>query len=207
MSPGGRPHDDQVRALAQDILAQHRYAQWRDTGSELLERFLAWIADYLAWTEKLQAESPLLYGIFVAGLSLVALLLVAHIVWSIRVALAVPAPAEPTPRSAQAPRWAEEAERLALQGRFLEGAHRLVLGSIEVLVKRDVIELGRAEANRVLRDRVRGSSLPSGVRDRFLALLDAFEERWFRDRLEDAALYRQWHELHANLRESARGPA
>lgn len=207
MVPPARPPDESVRALAESILSQHRYAQWRSTDSELLERIFDWIGRTFSWTAQLRVESPVLFALFVAALLGVALVLLLHVVWSIRAALATTGPAPSGRRAPEPHRWTEESERLAREGRFLEAAHRLVLGSIDVLVERGVIELGRADANRVLRDRIRRSPLPMAASERFLALLDAFEERWFRDRVEDGALYRDWRELHAQLAEGARGPA
>ena len=105
------------------------------------------------------------------------------------------------------PDWAAEAERCAAQGRFLEAAHQLALGSIDVLVGRGFIDLGRSDANAVLRDRVRRSELPGELCAKFLELLDRFEQRWFRDRREDGELFHAWRDFHSQLVSGARGPA
>ncbi len=196
-----RPSDEHVRELMDEVLAQPRFARWREIDVEAFERFLQWFADYLTWTATLEADSPLLYWLFLGSLFCVALALLAHIAWSVRTALAFEGPADPVTQGAAAPRWAEEADQLARSGRFLEGSHRLLLGSIDVLVRRGDINLARSDANRVLRERVRRSALPKPVSARFLGLLDRFEQRWFRDRVEDADLYEAWRDLHAQLRD------
>ena len=200
-----RPPDEDVLSLTQQIVAQPRYARWREYDVDLAAQIVRWLDEYLTWSSDLESASPILFWLLMAAFLTVALALLAHIGWSIRVALRPTGPPDIRQPRKGAPRWVEEAEALARDGRFLEGAHRLLLGSIDVLVTRGVIELARADANRVLRDRVRRSRLPVAVRARFLDLLDAFEERWFRDRIEDGDLYRAWYELHAQLRDTARG--
>jgi hypothetical protein len=202
-----RPPDQHVRALTERILAQPQYAKWRRIGAGFQEQLVRWLAEFLSWTRQLHIHSPVLFWLLLTGVCLIALALLTHIVWSVRSAFALQGPAEDRQRPTGAPRWAEEAEQLARQGRFLDGAHRLLLGSIDVLVKRGLIELRRADANRVLRDRLRRSALPDAASARFLVLLDAFEERWFRDRVEDGELYQAWRELHEQLVKGARGAA
>jgi hypothetical protein len=195
--------DREVRALAQEILERPEFAYWRSLEVDFLLAIERWIESYLGWVQHLRIESPPLYWLFISALLLTTLALLAHVVLSLRAALALPVPDSPELELAAPPDWAAEAERLAAQGRFLEGAHQLVLGSIQLLVGSGRIDLTRAEANPVLRERVRGSNLPPHQRSRFLGLLDAFEERWFRDRIEDDQLFRDWSDLHAELRASS----
>jgi len=202
-----RPADAEVRALAEEILAKHPYAQWRHVDLESLDRFSNWIKDYFGWMGRLYFESPVLYWLLIVGLLAVAVGLMVHIVWTIRVASRLRAPGPVRIDPEKPPRWAAEAEALAHQGRYLEATHRLVLGSSELLVRGGWIELARAEPNRVLRRRLREASLPDTTRTRFLALLDAFETRFFRDRVEDPALYQDWKGLHSTLARQVGGSA
>ncbi len=202
-----RPADEEVRALAGEILQRPEFARWRSFEADAFMALERWISEYMSWINELQLQSPLLFWLFLIGLLGFALALIGHIVWSVRTALAAPAPAVAA-RAVQAQSdWAAEAERCSAQGRFLEGAHHLLLGSIEVLVRRGFIDIGRADANPVLRDQVRGSKLPLDLRAEFLRLLDTFEERWFRDRREDGDLFRDLRDFHSHLVSSARGPA
>ena len=104
------------------------------------------------------------------------------------------------------PRFADEAAALAASGAFLEAARRLQLAVLDLLLRRRVLELGRADANRALRDRLHRAPLPDAERIDLLALIDRFERAWFRDRIEDPALYADWRSLHARLA-GGTGPA
>ena len=194
-----RPPDEEIRSLVAEILSGEEFARWRQTESEAFERFLKWISEYLAWMDGISVGSPALFWGIVAGLAGLALLLLGHVVWSVRAALAVRGPARARPRPPERSRWLEEAEGLASDGRFLEATHRLALGSIDALVRRGVIELARSDANHILRERIRNASLPTVLAAEFLRLLDGFEQRWFRDRVEDRELYAAWRDLHARL--------
>lgn len=202
-----RPGDEEVRALATEILRRPEFARYRTLESDLLTTIQRWINEYLGWLVRLHVESPVLYWLFVLGLVGLAAALIGHIVWSLRIALAARTAPDVERGESRPTNWLGEAERLAAGGRFLEAAHHLVLGSIELLVARGIIELRRADANSVLRDRVLRSTLPAPLRREFLELLDTFETRWFRDRVEDGALFRSWRGLHARLVASARGSA
>ena len=194
-----QPSDDRVRELAAEILSNPPFERWRQADLGFIERIFEWIAEYANWMNHIHLEAPGLFWLILLGLLGIALALVAHIIWSVRVALSAPGPKAPAESIDERPRWTEEAERLAASGRFLEAAHRLALGSVQVLVEKGHIELGRSDANRILRKRVREASLPSNVASEFLRLLGAFEQQWFRDRGEDPELYRAWRDLHGRL--------
>jgi hypothetical protein len=199
MSPTGPPTDAHVRALAKQVLARPEYATWHSDSA-------AWLKGFLAWLHALPDTSPALYWTLLGGLALVVLVLLAHVVWTLRAALAAPVP--PTSRRA-APEeagFAEEAARLADEGRFLEAARRLQLAAIDLLLRHRVLELGRSDPNRTLRRRLRDAALPEPARGDMLALIDRLERSWFRDRSEDAALYAAWRALHVRLAATP-GPA
>ena len=191
--------DEKVRQLADEVLAREHFARWRGIEQDWLRAILEWLARYLGWMDELWDASPLLYWLIVAGLIALILLLLAHVVWSIRVALAQPEAPTSKSQAPASPRFAEQAEALAHEGRFIEAAHRLLLASIQLLVQRGAIELERHDANRTLRRRVAKSSLPAEQRAEFLRLLEELERRWFRDRVPDPDLYRAWEALHARL--------
>ena len=194
--------DEQVRTTAVDILQRAPYARWRNsgTGMAVLEPLLRWLTGLNRWLLELSVRQPVLYWLLIGGLLLVATLMLVHVVWSVRVALSLPAP--PAPRRSAAgggPSLFAAAEALAAQGRYLEAAHRLQLATIEVLLTRRLISLSRFEPNRVLRGRLRSAALPEPERRALLALVDRLEARWFRDRANDAALYGDWYALHRRV--------
>ena|SRR5436309_11982693 len=78
------PPDEQVRALAVTILKRSEFAFWHDT---------PWLISFLAWLSGLWETNPVLYYAMLVGLVAVALLLLAHVTWAVRRALAVAPPA------------------------------------------------------------------------------------------------------------------
>lgn len=193
--------DEKARQLAAEILQRREYTEWETyrLRSELIERLLEWLRAVGEWFDALRLESPALYWTLLAFLLLVAALLFAHILWSIRSALAAARrPAEPRD-GVPVCRFADEAAALAAAGHFLAAAHRLHLAAIELLLRRGVIDLSRFETNRVLRRRLREARLPPPERDELLALLERLEARWFRDRAEDRELYEGWRSLYRRL--------
>lgn len=194
--------DEQVRATAADILQRAPYARWRNSEAVIavLEPILRWLGRLNGWLLDLALRQPVLYWLLIGGLLLVAAVLLAHVAWSVRIALSLPAP-PPARRDAAGggPSLFAEAEALAARGRYLDAAHRLQLATIEVLLARRLISLSRFEPNRVLRARLRGAALPEPERRALLALVDRLEARWFRDRANDADLYGDWYALHRRL--------
>ena len=184
------PPDEQVRALAVTILKRSEFAFWHDT---------PWLLSFIAWLSGLREADPVLYGALLVGLMVVALLLLAHVAWAVRRALAVPAPARPPRSETAAPPFLEEADALARRGMFLEAARRVQLAALDLLLRARVLELGRSDPNRTLRRRLRDASLPEAERGDLLALIDWLEQRWFRDRSEERDLYDRWRSLHARL--------
>jgi len=129
----------------------------------------------------------------------VALLLLAHVTWAVRRALAVAPPARPPRPDGAAPPFLEEADALARRGMFLEAARRVQLAALDLLLRARVLELGRSDPNRTLRRRLRDAALPEAERGDLLALIDWLEQRWFRDRSEERELYDRWRSLHTRL--------
>jgi hypothetical protein len=194
-------NDAQVREAAAEVLRRAPYAQWREREVNMawLEPLLAWLRGFDGWLFDLSISAPVLYWLIVLGALLTATLLLAHVVWSVRVALSMPATGAPPPARESSQSLAAGAEALAADGRFLDAAHRLQLAIIELLLRQRVIALTRSEPNRVLRERLRVAPLPDAERRTLLALVDRLEASWFRDRANDASLYDEWRELHARL--------
>jgi len=193
------PSDERVRELANEILSNPPFDTWNDSVPGALYRFLEWLAGFFAWMNRIYVDSPALYWLILAGLLLLVLALLGHIIWSTRIALRAPSPKGETAATEVRPIWSKEASDLASEWRYVEAAHRLALGSVQLLVMDGHIELNRSEANRILRKRVRSAALPEEVSTEFLQLLDAFEARWFRDRAEDPDLYEAWRSLHSRI--------
>ena len=184
------PPDEQARALAVTILKRSEFALWHDT---------PWVVSLFRWLSGLWETDPVLYWAMLVGLTAVALLLLAHVAWAVRRALAVPASARPRRPAIASPPFLEQADALARRGMFLEAARRVQLAALELLLRARVLELGRSDPNRTLRRRLRDAALPEAERGDFLALVDRLEEHWFRDRSEDRELYDRWRSLHARL--------
>jgi hypothetical protein len=197
--------DERVRELAHTILTRREYARFRPLDPELVGRFTRWLADAIRWLADLYEVSPLLWYALFFSLLLVSAALLAHVVWTVRVALRAPAPATPRAEREERPRFDREAERLAAAGRLLEAAHAMHLACIERLLRSGALELRRHEANRTLRRRLAAAALAPAQRGEFLRLLDALEARWFRDptpRAPDAELFEGWRALHRRLGET-----
>ncbi len=198
MGGGLDASDERVRELASEILARDDYAALR-VDVEFWERLLGWLAEWAEWLEALRVDAPGLYWLVLAGLLLLALLLLAHVVWTVSLALRMPPP-EPVPRgTGPGPGLLERAESLAAEGRFLEASRQVELATLELLLEQRVIELARSEPNRVLRRRLREARLPDVERRQLLGLLDRLEAGLFRDREEDPDLYAGWRSLHRRV--------
>src|SRR5437762_12895008 len=102
------PSDEHVRALAVTILKRSEFAFWHDPPG---------LVSFLAWLSGLWETDPVLYWAMLVGLVAVALLLLAHVAWAIRRALAVAPPARPPRPAGAAPPFREAAGALARRGR------------------------------------------------------------------------------------------
>jgi hypothetical protein len=199
---GAGPSDEAIRAAAHAVLAREEYARYRFAESfpDWLEAIKSWIWDYIEWTRELSSTSPVLFTLFIGGLTLISLLLLAHIVWTLRVAMrGRPAREAHEGRAAQRD-FAGEAARLAARGETLEACRALQLACLELLIGRGALALARHDSNSTLRTRLRGCPLPAPLREDLIAAVDRLERSWFRDREPSADLLALWHRVHAGLR-------
>jgi hypothetical protein len=217
--------DEQVRALARELLSREEFARWRrppgaferlrDRVAEWLRAPWEWIPDWLrdAWEvvkatideflRMLVGDGPIATPLrWIVGTLLLAMVIAALVMLAraLRGALSRSgsAAASATP-AAREQSLLGEAERLAGLGRFLEAAHCAELAALELLLRRRWIELARSEPNRTLRQRLSQTSLPESERTEFVSLLDRLESHWFRDRTGDRDLYLAWCGLHTRL--------
>jgi hypothetical protein len=194
--------DEELRQLAREILERADYAAYRfdeDAWRRFWIRLDACLSELPGLLAQWRLDSPLLYWVFVGGLSLLALLLLAHVVWSVRAALRAPVPDSRRRHGRSARDLVAEAEALAGRGCLLEATRRVQRACLELLIAGGVLELERSDANRVLRRRLHQSPLPEELRLELVALVDRLEARLFRDRGEDRELYRAWRGLHGRL--------
>ena len=190
MLPGSVPSDDEIRQLASRILERPEYAAWRP--DQALRQLIEWLSSL--WV----TNQPLFW--LITGISVLLLvLIVVHLVWTIRFGMATRPPATLPAPAANASRFADEARRLAEQGRFLDAARALQLGTIEILVRKGHVRLGRGDANATFRRRVREAPLGDGLREELVALIARLERSLFRDRDEDETLYRSWQHAYAQV--------
>lgn len=190
--------DEQVRELAAQILARPQYAHWRAEGRlGAIQHLLDRVAQFLEWLRNLADTRPLLYLLLMVLLFAMAAALVAHIFYTMRLAMRRGAPAATA--SATAPGLLDQALALAGAGLFLEAAHQMQLAVIELLLQRGTLELARSDPNRTLRARLRAADLPARERAELTRLLDQLERQWFRDRTADQSSFEAWRLLHARL--------
>src|SRR3989442_3494773 len=156
------PPDEQVRALAVTILKRSEFAFWHDT---------PWLISFLAWLSGLWETDPVLYWAMLVGLVAVALLLLAHVAWAVRRALAVTPPARRPRPDGAAPPFLEEADALARRGMFLEAPRRGQLGARKRLLRGRSCVLGLSDAEPTLRPPPLGAGLPEAERVDLLPLL------------------------------------
>jgi hypothetical protein len=189
MGSGPGPSDDAVRALAREILDRPEYSYWRPGK----------VGEWLEWFAKLFDTNPVLFWEIVAALALTLLAIVVHVVWTLRKGLAMTPDGGDVVRADDRPRFADEAEALARRGRFVDASRAMQLGAIDRLVRAGHLRLGRGDPNTVLRRRLGETTLADDVRRDLLAAVAELERRWFRDRVEDEALYHRWRRVHAAL--------
>jgi len=203
-SPSGLS-DEQIRTLAAEILSRDEYVR-PGISEEAWRAVLSRILGFFDFLEVLRISSPLLYWMIVAALLLTALAMLAHVVWTVRLALRMPGPEARERARPSGPDFMEQAESLAREERFLEAARRVELGTLELLLRRRVIELSRSDPGRELREQVRGSALPEAERSSLISLQRRLEAGLFREHAADRSLYEAWLELHRRL-ESVAAPS
>ena len=201
-APAAEWGDEPVRELAAEILAREEYAAGRPD-LEAWSQLLDWLTGFTRWLEGLRVEAPGLYWLVILGLLVVALGLLAHVVWTVSIALRATPPPERRERAAAPVDLGRRAEALAAEGRFLEGARQLERASLALLLEGRVIELARSEPNRVLRRRLLAAPLPEAERRELVGLIDRLERRVFRQGAEDPELYAAWRALYRRLASGA----
>jgi hypothetical protein len=188
--------DANVRALASKILARPEYvhasgkqAQLESSLYQFLERILRWFSQM----EVLRDNSPLLYWMIVLAIAGVCVALIAHVTWTLWIAMTTPEPpALQRASDANVPDLAREAELLAATGRYLDAAHRLMLASFRTLAERSLIELRPDRSNRWIRSALSAAPLGPTLAVELDALIERTEHRWFGDRADDPEIYARW---------------
>jgi biopolymer transport protein ExbB/TolQ len=200
--------DDQVRDLAGKILARPEYAGAGGVHSKVeswLSRLFEWLLRGLSSIEVLRNTSPLLYWVVVLAVAGVSVALIAHVIWTIWIAMTAPQPVSPARASGSNPTdLSREAEALAASGRYLDAAHRLMLASFRTLAERSVIELRPDRSNRWIRAALRGSTLAENLTAELDALVERTERRWFGDRKNDPEIYARWRTAYEQLSSQVR---
>jgi hypothetical protein len=192
--------DEEIRTAATEVLAREEYARFRWVEPEWTLAFQRWLESAILWLRDLGDTSPFLLFLLLGGLLVLALLMIAHIVWSLRVAMRGSPESATRPRPRETRDFTAEAERLASEGDTLGACRALQLACLDLLLRGGTVELARHHGNATLRDRVRRSSLAPSLRDELIAAIDALERGWFRDRETSADLYADWQRVHRGLR-------
>jgi hypothetical protein len=191
--------EQHVKQLATTILARAEYARHREAAE-----WLRTVRDWLSSLDALRHAFPGLSFGLLCALGLLGVLLVAHIAWSIAIAMCVPQSVPPDSH-APAPRdFAAEAASLAQRGCYLEASHCMLLATLAHAAGNRLFELKPSDGNRVVRERLRGVALPAGIATRVGELIASTESHWFGRRHQDAALYAAWQSAYDDLRRTAR---
>lgn len=193
--------DSAVRDLATKILKRPEYAGAHPyTPPSWLASILRWMFGWLRNLDALHVSAPGLYWLVMVAMFAVFALLVAHIAWTISVAMRMRNPAEPPAAPGSEPRDpALEAEQLAATARYLEAAHYLMIASFRTLAETSVIDLRPDRPNRWIRMALRDSRLEPALAVRIEGLIERTERHWFGDRDNDPAIYSQWRSAYMEL--------
>jgi hypothetical protein len=182
--------DPRVIELTQQILARPEYAGAKSpfARDSIIQKIMEWLANL----DGLRFSSPVIYWTVFALIGLAMLALIAHIVWTISIAMRAPVPQARTTKLAPARDLAAEAAVLAASGRYLEAAHHLMIASFRALGERAVIELRPDRSNRWIRAALRESHLNANLVSELDRLVAETEHRWFSTRANDPAIYSEW---------------
>ena len=195
--------DEAAREAAVEIATRWHFSRFAVPELVDSSELLDWLRKFLDWSSGLYFESPALWWLLMLGLLAVALALLAHVIWSVRLAMRASEVAVPHSRAAERPPLDVDADGLAQLGRFLEAAHTMHLACIARLVESGAVRLQRYDPNPALRAQLARAPLEARDRAEFLRLLDLLEQRWFRDRApdaRDAELFGAWRALYGRLR-------
>jgi hypothetical protein len=195
--------DGRVRELVRAILERPEYKNFRPETYDPFAVFAEKWRALMDWLLALHELDPRLYWMLVFGLAVLCLLLVAHIVWTVRVALrSAPPPLAPEQR-VEEHNFAGEARALAQRGQHLEAAHRLLLASLRGLAQRRLIPLRPEDGNHAVCRQLATSGLPQALRGQLVELILETERAWFGAgegaAQAAAALYQRWDAAYAQL--------
>lgn len=195
------PSPAHIRETVARVLDDPLYAWWR-TPSESggwTQAVVRALRGFFARIAILQAEQPVLYWTLLVGLLVLAVGLLVHAGWTVRVALRASAGTTPGDGRAEHVDYRELAARFAARGDHLEAARHVQLAVLELLVARRVIPLARSDSNAVLRRRLRAARLAEQEQHECLGLIGRLERACFRDDAGSEELYRAWCGLHERL--------
>lgn len=185
--------DAAVRDLAAQILSRPEYASARPSAADKwLHDLLQHIIDWLNQLLRLHGSAPGLYWMILAATFLIFALLVAHIAWTISIALRAPVPQPRAPFKQASIDPVADAERMAAAGSYLDAAHALMIATFRTLAERFVIELRPDRSNRWIRRALQGSKLDQPLANRIVLLIERTERHWFGDRDNRREIYTDW---------------
>lgn len=196
------PSAAQIRDTVARVLDDPAYAWWRtpaESGGGWTQAVGRALRAFFERMAILQAEQPVLYWTLLLVLLLLAVALLVHAGWTVRVALRASAGTAPEDRHGEPLDYRALAARFAARGDHLEAARHVQLAVLELLVARRVIPLARSDSNAVLRQRLRAAPLPEQEQHECLGLIGRLERACFRDHAGSEDLYRAWCGLHERL--------
>jgi hypothetical protein len=155
------------------------------------ERITEWLRALNESFQGLNARSPLLFWLLFAGLTIVLLLLLLHIGWTLRLALRAKPPAredeEPhAPKRTRAQQLLAESRELASRGRYAEALRLLFLALLSALHDKEIAVAPESWTNHEIVGALR---VPEDLRMRLARVADAFDRGWYGQRELAADLY------------------
>lgn len=194
--------DAELRERAAEILARPEYARFRTVSAELLRQLLDLFKGWIDWLAALHQRAPALYFGLLIGLTVLAALLLTHVIWSLRAALRMPA-LEPQAAARSERDFVAEAQALAQQGDYLEASHRLLLASLAHAARSRLLELRPDDGNQAVCRKLNAAALEPGLKQRWTQLIARTDAQWFGARSPNAELYAQWRSVYGELTGSA----
>lgn len=195
--------EPEIRALAREILARPEYAKYFDYEAQVWRELIELLLSWLRMLPALYVESPVLYWSIVLALLLLAIALLAHVVWTMSIAMRNPPPQQGTGAARPDADFAGHAARLAADGAYLEASHQLLLGSLAHAARERYLELRPDDGNRRVCELLRKARIAPELKERLIALIERTQASWFGGRTQSAELYAEWRAVYAELRRSA----
>jgi hypothetical protein len=150
-APSQPPSDDSIRQRTKEVLSRPEFRA--DHREDVMRRLLEWFSDLVGWLGGLRNAMPVLFWLLVISLSLILLLLLTHLGWTVYRTLIVPArgAGEELPearRGRLSLAHHEEALGKAAEGEYTEAIRHLFLSLVYRFDESGRVSFQKAYTNR-----------------------------------------------------------